>query len=450
MESWPLNSTRQYEDKGFPPTKQSLIGSDTDSMNAKNFEGLTFARPAEAFQSMDFNLFGLLKTGNMAVGMLGDIYFVSSVAALVDYSSELIEDISLLRKSNELGIYAFWLCLDGEWKETVVDDMVPTFINPNTKKIHLAFAQTVETNDLWLPLLQKAYAKSFGCYNNISLGDPFHVINSLTGAFVRRINDLSKKDELLKIINNRIGQGYLVVAVQTGFGKANSKAVLPTSIYRIIGVDPSEKIQTRELIKGVYEQDYLHDGMFDDGYEALDYNKFRSIFDIVGVCKLNRTQKYMSYAGEERQKAVYYFKQDKAGNASIFINQTDLRLRIREKRKSLQYAHVRVLVAQVTDNTFLYKECVYEREKIVGVETFLEPGKYVILVEFYTDVYFGEYRVCVNSEAGTSSIGRVYDDRDATFFDKLEQEIWRNYVLIKSETHQALNNPTHHFDNAVS
>ena len=104
--------------------------------------------------------------------------------------------MSVLKKENKTGLYGFWLNIDGAWREIIVDDQLPVFYDPESGVSNLAFSQTVQTQDLWVPLLEKAYAKSVGDYYSIAAGDPLHALNTLTGAPVERLNDFSNLDEL--------------------------------------------------------------------------------------------------------------------------------------------------------------------------------------------------------------------------------------------------------------
>ena len=57
----------------------------------------------------------------------------------------------------------------------------------------MAFSKTDE-NELWVILLEKAYAKAYGSYWEIVGGDPVHALRDLTGAPYDRIEDFSNLD----------------------------------------------------------------------------------------------------------------------------------------------------------------------------------------------------------------------------------------------------------------
>ena len=67
-----------------------------------------------------------------------------------------------------------YLCLDGEWINIVIDDFIPC---RNNKP---AFSKAKD-KELWVILLEKAYAKMYGNYDKIEAGLTGQAIRDLTG-----------------------------------------------------------------------------------------------------------------------------------------------------------------------------------------------------------------------------------------------------------------------------
>lgn len=61
-------------------------------------------------------------------------------------------------------------------------------------RYQLAFSKT-DQNELWVILLEKAYAKAYGSYWEIVGGDPVHALRDLTGAPYDRIENFDNMDE---------------------------------------------------------------------------------------------------------------------------------------------------------------------------------------------------------------------------------------------------------------
>lgn len=72
-------------------------------------------------------------------------------------------------------MYGAWFYIDGIWQCVVIDDYFPTY---NGKPI---FSKN-NGNEIWVMLLEKAYAKIYGSYQAIEFGVTGLALSSLTGA----------------------------------------------------------------------------------------------------------------------------------------------------------------------------------------------------------------------------------------------------------------------------
>ena len=88
------------------------------------------------------------------------------------------------------------MCLfkDGQARQIVVDDNFPYADNgPKFSKSH--------GNELWVLLLEKAYAKMYGSYEKIEAGATGKAIRDLTGSpYEHKVNNKTPEDELWKYI----------------------------------------------------------------------------------------------------------------------------------------------------------------------------------------------------------------------------------------------------------
>ena len=67
------------------------------------------------------------------------------------------------------------MCKNGEWKEVILDDWIPCHRGaPCFSNAH--------GNELWVILLEKAWAKLHGSYERIEAGFAENVLHDLTGA----------------------------------------------------------------------------------------------------------------------------------------------------------------------------------------------------------------------------------------------------------------------------
>lgn len=84
----------------------------------------------------------------------------------------------------EVGVYCLQLCRNNEWIPILLDDLFPMrkkelWTNENRG---LATAYNRECRGLWLPLMEKAFAKYFGSYSALQRGYVHHALQDLTGS----------------------------------------------------------------------------------------------------------------------------------------------------------------------------------------------------------------------------------------------------------------------------
>ena len=74
--------------------------------------------------------------------------------------------------------YLVRLCIQSQWREVVVDDWFPCQGEPPKP----LFMHNKHGEELWMMLIEKAWAKVYGSYAMISGGDATWALRNLTGA----------------------------------------------------------------------------------------------------------------------------------------------------------------------------------------------------------------------------------------------------------------------------
>ena len=77
------------------------------------------------------------------------------------------------------GAYAVRLFVNGEPNDVVVDDYFP--YDPRPEKDCWLFSRDTNENEIWVQILEKAYAKVFGSYEVTEGGKPYQALCNLTG-----------------------------------------------------------------------------------------------------------------------------------------------------------------------------------------------------------------------------------------------------------------------------
>lgn len=88
----------------------------------------------------------------------------------------MLERLFVTKFYNEEGVYRVKLCKNGEWTTVTIDDYFPCY--PDGGPIFT----TCTNNDLWILILEKAYAKLHGTYLALRGGYSSEGIQDLTGS----------------------------------------------------------------------------------------------------------------------------------------------------------------------------------------------------------------------------------------------------------------------------
>ncbi|KAJ8915044.1 hypothetical protein NQ315_016019 [Exocentrus adspersus] len=105
-------------------------------------------------------------------------------------------------------VFRFWHF--GEWREIVIDDKLPTY---KGRLVHLYCSNPTE---FWAALLEKAYAKFYGCYEQLSQGSTTRALQDLTGGIVQSFG-LTHQDRFLtfQVLNSAVPRSSLLIATIT-------------------------------------------------------------------------------------------------------------------------------------------------------------------------------------------------------------------------------------------
>jgi hypothetical protein len=193
-----LNCTGQWTDDVFPPNKNSLLGldkngkfidpdseADTDTIEMEiQPDNVVWKRARDIAElGPDAQLFvDGIDANDVQQGGLGTCYFLSAIAAITEFPSIIKDLLFKTKTTNEKGVYEIVLFIDGDWMIVPVDDWFPVEADTGSLK----FTRT-NGKELWVILLEKAWAKVNGGYLNVSGGNVVHSLFSLTGFPCNRV-----------------------------------------------------------------------------------------------------------------------------------------------------------------------------------------------------------------------------------------------------------------------
>lgn len=424
----------QFIDHDFPPIFKSIDNSEEDIV--KKFECLIHWRRIpevlltdEERESQETVMDVFLKGINpmdVKQGKLGDCWLLSSIASLAEHP-KLVERIILTKQANKHGYYRIKLCKMSKWKILTLDDYVPCFPLGET-----IFSRN-QDKEIWVLLLEKAFAKLYGSYGRLIGGDCKHGLIDLTGCPTFSY-DLTQDKIKEKIASgemwNRTSEWdksqYLITAAtkelsaqktsQVGLVKEHAYSVLrvvevDNEIFGLTSNNPEDKV-TRLLNMrnpwGVFEWtgDWSDSSSkwtpqlinclgvnlnANDGDFWISWEDFLQNFDTLTVCKISGWHelrikgKFVKSFDQTNEKinhfcSRWYYEIDVRQQCKIIfgIHQEDERfVGVKETRPYLDIGLAVVRHENGVYKLIDFKNTDFEREKYL--ELSLEPGTYYLV-----------------------------------------------------------------------
>ncbi|CAD2214018.1 calpain-like cysteine peptidase [Angomonas deanei] len=183
-----------FVDMSFKPSQASLKRPQ-DKKDINQLANITWKRPEDYIPEDVQGKVKLYAKGihpdDIEQGQLGDCWLMCSIAVVAE-SKTMIEDIfrhpvskSKMKKEQAAGGYRVWLNKGGKWMNVMVDNYFPTF------NCAILFGRSTEGPfELWVSLLEKAYAKVHGSYASIIGGSALDALKDLTGFPVYSFEDV--------------------------------------------------------------------------------------------------------------------------------------------------------------------------------------------------------------------------------------------------------------------
>ena len=108
----------------------------------------------------------------------------------------------IFHKFRKIGLYVIRIFKNFTWIYVIVDERIPV----DTKTMKPVFGRCRSKHELWVPLIEKAYAKMHGCYENLISGYVDEGIQELTGMQPEKI--LIRNDKTGVFPHKMIEQHY--------------------------------------------------------------------------------------------------------------------------------------------------------------------------------------------------------------------------------------------------
>ncbi|XP_055256786.1 calpain-14 [Moschus berezovskii] len=225
-----------FEDKSFPAALSS-IGS--GPLLRKLPSRLRWRRPPELHSNPLFYS-AKAKRLDLCQGLVGDCWFLAALQALSLHQDILSRVVPLNQSFTEqyAGIFQFWFWHFGKWVPVVVDDRLPV-----NEAGQLVFVSSTYKNLFWGALLEKAYAKLSGSYEDLQRGQVSEALVDFTGGVTMTINLAEAPDNLWDVLT-RATYSRTLIGCQTHCGKERvlENGLVDGHAYTLTGI---RKVTTR-------------------------------------------------------------------------------------------------------------------------------------------------------------------------------------------------------------
>ena len=393
---------RIFEDQHFPPAKASLVGAEK---YPKSWLGIKWKRISEMMPNAEIFV-GKVVPNDIKQGMLGDCYFLAGLAALAERKDRIF-NLFLAHEKNEQKHYSVKMMYRGKWQTIDLDEYFPYCNNEP------AFSRSVD-QELWVMLLEKAWAKLYGSYRYIQAGFPEEALHDLTGAPINKIslkqrnfnpeetwNYLlwaSKKEYAMVASSNPgsdsqksvsgVVQGHAytflnaihlnnddhferIVQLRNPWGKVEFKGKWSDGDYAWTNV-------AEYLKKEIGYEDNQEDGIF-----FMSFEDFVKEFRTLTIAEINDNASYVYESQHDAACEGVYFTIEvgESGTYSFHIDKTPERTYERDRCNKFRYPESKLEIRKVDERRVEYLGGTISSQRTLYKSYDLKPGKYVALAK---------------------------------------------------------------------
>jgi len=151
---------------------------------------------------------GSVAAGDIIQGQIGTCFLLGAIGAIASQREESFQKI-FIKYDVDVGVYGCRFCVDGEWTHVIVDDWMPVDANGD-----LLYARCKDPQEVWVPVLEKAFCKLHSCYEMCDGGRATEAIITFFGGvagFFHITEKHRKNPELyFKLLRNAHNKGWLL------------------------------------------------------------------------------------------------------------------------------------------------------------------------------------------------------------------------------------------------
>ena len=455
-----------FVDSEFHPNKKSLVGYSEKPDRIRHMNSFVFKRSSDYF-GPSVQVYDTMSPGDIMQGQLGDCYFLAAVSSIAE-NPERLRRLFLSKKNHGNGIYAVAMCLNGVWEEIILDDFAPC-----TRDGQLAFNRS-KTHELWVVLLEKAWAKVHGGYLNIEAGLTREALRDLTGASAKTYFLKQKPDELWERLMKAEENNFIMTAGSDNLNSGSDSYIQKIGIcgshaYSLLAVYQIEQKygryrrkrlgqeHTDKLVKlrnpwgrGEWQGKWSDNdpnwtpelkqilgftGKKEDGIFFMSWEEFQKYYSDVQICYYHDNYKYSAekYKTKRHETVYLKFRLNTPGQYYFSVNQRNRRFYA--KSSGYRYTKIGWVMGQNNGNEAKYVGSGNKPDKENWDDPYCEAGEYFVMIKT-------PWRSC-SREFSFSVYGPGLTEMERVNEDQLPTDFIRN--VFKSKARQDMKKRSNDF-----
>ena len=410
------NHSEAWKDDILPAEKKSLcpydkygwdLPEDVLQDDVIGWEDANWCRPDEI---KDYEVYNIFEKGatvdDINQGNIGDCYFFSAIGSLCAYPDFFNKLFHIKQKSSE-HVYGVYLYLNGKWKLVLVDDYFPCVSNNTTKEF---FFSCSFQNEIWVSLIEKAWAKVNGCYANIGCGGYcYEAFDVLTEAYTEHLEfEYYKKEEIWKKMEDASKKNYVMAAGTGDKGEKFNDLIESLGLcvghaYTIITILKMEENGVRLVkLKNPWgnteftgdwsdssrkwtpelKKKYNYEGNDDEGIFFMSFDDFYKYFAMLDIAKLEEGYQtvFCKIKKTEALKCQLIELVGNQDNQNAYIQLYQKNPRI-VRKNGKKYPQPVMAYIILVDSEFNYIKSTYSNNIHLGIQVDLKAGKYYIFCD---------------------------------------------------------------------
>ena len=405
------SSHRKFKDPEFHPDQNSLCGYSVDFNRRNQMNKLRWKRSDEYFKG-EVQVYDTVDSGDIIQGQLGDCYFLAAVSSIAEHPQRL-ERLFLTKKNENNGLFAVALCLNGVWEEVILDDMAPC-----DSKGKLNFNSS-KGNELWVVLLEKAWAKVHGGYLNIEAGLTREALRDLTGASAKTFFTKQRPKQLWETLMEAEQKQFVMTAgsddlsggsdayvAKVGICGSHAYSLLAVYQLKFSGGDyhrvDQGKAHSIKLVKlrnpwgsGEWKGEWSDSdekwsphlkqalgftGLKEDGIFFMLWEDFLKFFSDVQVCYYHDGYKYSAEKFESKRNETIFMKFTINTPGTYYFSVNQRNRRFYPKNAGYRYTHIGWVLGKTEGEDASFKGSGLKADKENWQAVECEAGEYYAMV----------------------------------------------------------------------